>query len=66
MNIISKIQQECNRVRDELLPVYAAIPEGAIAAAMMRCSIQKAEQAVASGDPAACVEALLDLRGYTL
>jgi len=57
------LPKEQQRVR-ELLPIYDAIPTGIFAATMMRQSLTKAEQASASGDVAAMMAALEDLKGY--
>lgn len=54
---------EQQRVR-ELLPLYDAIPTGIFAATMMRQSLARAEQAVASGDGVAMLAAYEDLKGY--
>jgi hypothetical protein len=65
-NLIEEIQKECNRLRDEVLPEYDSIPTGAFAATLMRASIKRAEEAVASGEAVDCVKALHDLRGWKL
>lgn len=65
-NIIEAIQQECNRLRDTVIPEYDKIPTGVFAATIMRDAIRRAEKAVASGDSIACVSSLQELRGFTL
>jgi len=65
-NLIGAIQAECNRVRETVLPEYEKIPTGVFAATMMRTSIRRGESAIACGDPAECLAALLDLRGWKL
>lgn len=64
-NIIEGVQRQCNRVRD-LIPQYESLPNGAgsIAVALMRASIQLAEQAIASGDVTQMIGAYRDLEGY--
>jgi len=58
---------EMARVRDEVLPAYLGIgPPGAIAASLMRASLDSAARAMARGDVVAMVRALEDLRGYEL
>lgn len=58
---------EMARVRDKVLPVYVSIgPPGAIAAAMMRASLDGAARALASGDVVAMLVAFEDLKGYEL
>lgn len=49
-NIVSGIQQQCERLRTTVLPEYDAIPTGGFGAAMIRADIKHAERAIASGD----------------
>ena len=65
-NLISAIQEECNRLRDHVLPEYDKIPHGELAATLMRQSIKVAEAAIAGGDVVLCVKCLKDLQSYTL
>lgn len=59
------LPREQERVR-ELLVQYVEIgPAGAFAAAMMRQSLARADQAVMSGDVVAMLRSLEDLRGFT-
>jgi len=61
------LPQEIARVRDEVLPEYIAIgPAGAIAAALMRQSLDLAAKAMAEGDVVAMMRACLELKGYKL
>jgi hypothetical protein len=56
---------EMARVRDEVMPAYAAIgPPGALALAMMRADLARATRALADGDVVAMVVAYESLRGY--
>lgn len=51
MNLIEGIQQQCNRVREDLLPAYDKLgPVGTFGAAMLRNAIREGEGAIASGD----------------
>lgn len=65
-NVIEAIQAECNRLREDVLPEYDKIPTGVFAATMMRQSMKRAEQAIASGEVVDMVRALQDLREYKL
>lgn len=65
-NIVEAILAECNRIRERVLPEYEKAATGKIAAALMRRSIQLAEQAIASNDAVECIRALKDLRGWQL
>jgi hypothetical protein len=60
------LPREMARVRDEILPEYQKIPTGALAAAMMRQSLNAAAQAMASGDLARMIQSYNDLKGYSL
>jgi hypothetical protein len=61
------LPREMARVRDEVLPEYVAIgPPGAIAATLMRVSLDAAAKAMAEGDVVAMLHAYEDLRGYSL
>lgn len=63
-NIIEGIQEECRRVREQLLPAYADIgPAGAFGSLMLKQSVARGEAAIASGDAVEMVRALEDLRG---
>jgi len=64
--LIGAILSECNRLRDTVLPEYDKIPEGKLAATLMRQAIKEGEEAVASGDAVECVSALQKLRSYQL
>lgn len=66
MNLIEGIQQQCKRLRDELIPMYQECgPAGGFAIAMMRASITTAESAIANGDTIAMLKAYKDLEGFT-
>ena len=63
MNLIEGIQTECNRLRDEALPLYEQIgPAGAFARAVIRQAITEGEAAIASGDVIRCLAAYESLR----
>ena len=55
------------RVRDEIMPAYAAIgPAGVWALGSMRFDLDAAARAMAAGDVAGMVRALHELRGWKL
>jgi hypothetical protein len=59
------LPREMARVRDEVLPAYVEIgASGAIAATLMRRSLDLAAKAMAEGDVVAMLAAYEDLRGY--
>lgn len=60
------LPREMARVRDEVMPVYASIPTGMFALAMMRRSLDVAARAMAEGDLPAMIAAYEDLKGYRL
>lgn len=57
------LPREQRRVR-ELIEIYKTIPTGIFAITMMRQSLEKAEQAAASGDVVAMLAAYKDLKDY--
>lgn len=60
------LPKEMARVRDQVLPAYVEIgPPGAIAAYIMRASLDKAAQAMAEGDLVGMITAYNDLKGYS-
>ena len=62
-----ELPRQMARVRDEILPVYLEIgPAGAIAAAMMRVSLDRAAKAMIEGDVVEMLRACEDLKGYEL
>lgn len=66
MNLIEGIQEEMNRVRNELLPQYEAIgPAGMFGVAEIKGAIKQGEQAIASGDPIASLQAYERLKSIT-
>lgn len=65
-NLVEAIQEQCNRLRESVLPEYDKIPTGVFAATLMRESIKRAEKAIASGDAVECIAALKELRGWKL
>ena len=60
------LPKEMARIRDRVLPVYDAIPSGAIAAAMMRHDLDAAARAMIAGDIVEMIRAYDSLRGYSL
>ena len=55
---------EMKRVRDELLPLYDAIPAGKFAATMMRADLDAATKALAEGDVVTMIRVYERLRDY--
>ena len=49
-----------------LIPIYQQVQNGGLAAALMKASIDRAQEAIEAWDAAAMAAALADLRGYTL
>lgn len=60
------LPREMTRVRDKVLPAYMAIPEGRLAANLMRHSLDNARRALAEGDVVAMLTCYEDLKGYEL
>lgn len=61
------LPREMARVRDGVLAEYITIgPAGAIAAALMRQSLDLAAKAMAEGDVVAMIRAYEDLKGWQL
>ena len=60
------LPEEMARVRDEVLPVYAAMPEGVFAATMMRRDLDRAARALAEGDVVAMIAVYKSLQGWSL
>ena len=62
-NIIDGIQQECNRVRDQLLPAYREIgPAGTFGILVLTKAIEEGEAAIASGDIVRMIAAYKELK----
>lgn len=62
-NLVEGIQAQCNRVRDELLPVYDSLgPVGAFGALMLREAVKEGEAAIASNDVVRMVKAYQSLK----
>jgi hypothetical protein len=59
------LPREMARVRDELLPMYDAIPTGVFAATMMRADLDRAAKALASGDVVEMLRVYESLKGFT-
>jgi hypothetical protein len=64
VNLIEGIQAECNRIRDEAIPIYESLPGGAgrWAVLLMRGDIAMAEEAIASGDAVLMVTVLARIK----
>lgn len=61
-NLVEGIQQQCNRVRDELIPMYEEIgPAGIFGKIMLQAAIREGEAAIASGDVVQMVAAYKSL-----
>lgn len=60
-----ELPKEMARVRDELLPLYDAIPTGVFAATLMRQALDRATQALAEGDVAQIIRSYEELKGFT-
>ena len=58
------LPKEMARVRDEVLPLYLAIPTGIFAATMMRQDLDRAAVAMVEGDTVAMIACLESLRGW--
>lgn len=48
--LADELPKQMARVRDEVLPHYDAIPQGALGAAMIRADLDRAAKALAEGD----------------
>lgn len=60
-----ELPKEMARVRDELLPLYDAIPTGVFAATMMRADLDRAAKAMIEGDVVAMLQVYESLKGYS-
>lgn len=60
----TELPKEMARVRDELLPIYDAIPSGKFAATLMRNDLDLATKALAEGDTVMMVRVYESLKGY--
>jgi len=58
------LPREMARVRDELLPLYNAIPTGVFAATLMRSALDRAATALATGDTVEMIRVYNDLREF--
>lgn len=62
-SLAEALPAEMARVRDEVLPAYLEIgPPGAFAVAMMRADLDRAAQAMASGDVVGMIRAYESLK----
>jgi hypothetical protein len=62
-NIIEGIQEECKRVREELIPRYESIgPSGMFGRAMLAMAVNEGEAAIASGDVVRMISAYKSLK----
>ena len=60
------LPKEMARGRDQLLPLYDAIPAGIVAATMMRADLDRAAKAMAAGDLPEMIRAYAALQEYKL
>lgn len=63
-NLLDTLLYEMSRVRDELMPLYSAIPTGAFTVAMMRRALKIAARALAAGDVAAMIRCCRTLQDF--
>ena len=67
MTMGDALPKEIARVRDDVLPVYLEIGMAGIpAATLMRASLDRASEAMISGDVVAMIRVYEDLKGYQL
>lgn len=59
-----ELPKEMTRVRDELLPLYDAIPAGKFAATLMRAELDRATRALAEGDVVTMIQSYEALKGF--
>lgn len=59
-----ELPKEMKRVRDELLPIYDAIPTGIFAATLMRAALDRATKALAEGDVVEMIRVYEELRDF--
>jgi hypothetical protein len=60
------LPREMTRVRDEIMPMYISIgPPGAMALALMRNELDRAQKAMSEGDVIAMMRCYESLKGYT-
>lgn len=64
MTLREAIPLEMARVRDELLPLYDAIPAGIFAATLMRLTLDRATRALADGDAVEMVRCFQELKEF--
>lgn len=61
-NLIEAIQQKCNYIRDEVIPMYEQIgPVGNIGKMFLQNEVRNAESVIASGDVVQMVSTLQSL-----
>ena len=62
-NVIEGIQECCNTIRDEIIPLYERIgPAGTIGKMLLQQQVKGAEAVIASGDVVQMITTLKDLR----
>lgn len=59
----SEMPKEMARVR-ELIPLYESFPMGFIAAGLMRAALDRAAEALATGDIVAIIRSYEELKGF--
>jgi len=63
LNLIEAIQERCNFIREQVIPLYDEIgPAGAFGKMMLQQDIKNAESVIASGDCIAMIATLKELR----
>ena len=58
------LPKQMARVRDDLLPLYDAIPTGVFAATLMRQALDRAARAMAEGDLPAMIAVYQELKAF--
>ena len=67
MNLMESMIAEVNRVKEEVMPKYAALGRaGAIALALMKNTVAKAEKAMGEGDTIAMLSLFKELKEIEL
>lgn len=63
--LAAALPREMTRVAG-LVPIYEAVPNGHLAASLMRASLARAQAAIDAWDVVAMLRAHADLQGYSL
>ncbi len=63
MNVIEAIQEQCNFIRNEIIPKYDKLGAvGAVGRILLRQEVKNAEDVIASGDTVQMIATLESLR----